>query len=241
MARLGEAAEVVDMAERLVVGEAARQPDHTFDPEQGAEVGLDVRLREMRVAVGIEQALRGGQQRSLAVDVDRAAFEDLRPDDASRTRLFEDEARQPGVAGEALEDEAPGVEAPIHPGEPARTVDQERRPGVARPAIVEVAHHDVGDACRQPPRLVGVLGPHHEAHRLMGRDGRYDARQGLAGGAEPVLPRLGPARPRHPAALVGLPFGRHAPSRRSVLVHGFDLAPSSCHRIGSARSGRNCA
>ena len=45
-------------------------------PEVRPQPRLDLAAREERVAVGVEQALLGGDGKAGAVDVDRAAFQD---------------------------------------------------------------------------------------------------------------------------------------------------------------------
>ena len=58
-----EAGEVVDVAVRLVVVDAVAEPDHALDAEIVPQVLLDLSSRELGVAVVVEQALFGREQR----------------------------------------------------------------------------------------------------------------------------------------------------------------------------------
>ena len=58
-----------------VLGEALPQPHHVLDAQVVAQALLDLLARQLRVAVGVQQALLGGQQRALAVDGHRASLE----------------------------------------------------------------------------------------------------------------------------------------------------------------------
>ena len=102
MAGRRKAAEVVNVAQGLVVGQPAGQPDHRLDAEAIAQVRLDIGLRKVRIALGIEQALLGRDQRALPVDVDRATFKNLWPDDASRASELQDFPGQTRVARQNL-------------------------------------------------------------------------------------------------------------------------------------------
>ena len=56
-----EAAEVVDVAVGLVVVHAAAEPDHPLDAEVVAQAALDLVAAQLRIAVGVEQALLGDE------------------------------------------------------------------------------------------------------------------------------------------------------------------------------------
>ena len=64
------------MAIGMVMREAVAQPQHAPDAEIAGEPRLDVGAGEVRIAVGIEQALLGGDGEAGAVDIERAALED---------------------------------------------------------------------------------------------------------------------------------------------------------------------
>ena len=65
------------MAPGIVADDAAPEPDDFLGAEVVAQDLFGERTTELRVPRGlaVEQALLGGEQRSLAVDVDRAAFQ----------------------------------------------------------------------------------------------------------------------------------------------------------------------
>ena len=74
-ARSHEARQIIDMAVGMIVDQPVAQPQQPFDPQVAVEPCLDLLPRQMRVAVGVEQALFGGDAKTGAVDIDRAAFE----------------------------------------------------------------------------------------------------------------------------------------------------------------------
>ena len=96
-----EAREVVDVAARVVAGDAAAEPDHLLGAEIVAQDRSVSAAAELGVArrLAVEQALFGGEQRALAVDVDGAALEHdvavllTERDDGSKTAGLEPIAR----------------------------------------------------------------------------------------------------------------------------------------------------
>src|SRR5262245_57080967 len=86
--RRDEAREVVDVATRVVARDAAFEPENLVDPELLGEHLLRALVAELGVSrlASVEQTLFGGEQRALAVDVDRAALEDDAPLLASDAR-----------------------------------------------------------------------------------------------------------------------------------------------------------
>jgi hypothetical protein len=62
----------------VVVREPAIQPDDLAHAQILPKQVLDLLAPEARIAVRVEQAALGGQQRAFAIDVDRAAFQDQR-------------------------------------------------------------------------------------------------------------------------------------------------------------------
>ena len=78
VSRIDEPGQVVDVAVRVVAGDAPAQPDHVADAEVVGEDPFDARPVEPRVAClnVAQQAFLGGQQGAPAIDVDRAPFHD---------------------------------------------------------------------------------------------------------------------------------------------------------------------
>jgi hypothetical protein len=143
-----EAGEVVDVAVRLVVDDAAPEPDDALGAEVVAQHALDLAARKRGVAVGVEQALFCCQHSALAVDVDRAALEHDRCAVALDAFDFEHLLRDAFVAVplcvEAILASTPRVELPIDAAHAPGRVDNERRPDVAHPRVVarQLEHPD---------------------------------------------------------------------------------------------------
>ena len=70
-----EAGEIVDMAVGMVADQPLAEPQQAVDAERLVQSHLDIRARQRRVAVDVEQAFLGRDAKSGAVDVDPAAFE----------------------------------------------------------------------------------------------------------------------------------------------------------------------
>ena len=64
-ARRDEAREVVDVTVRVVALDAVAEPDDLGHAERVAQHALDVRAAQRRVAVRVQQALLGREQRAL--------------------------------------------------------------------------------------------------------------------------------------------------------------------------------
>src|SRR3546814_11582717 len=63
------------MAIGVVIDQAIAEPDHAVKPQIARQLRLDLAARPVGVAVGTQQALLGGQNRSAPIPVDRAAFQ----------------------------------------------------------------------------------------------------------------------------------------------------------------------
>src|ERR1700682_1423546 len=140
--RADEAGEIVDMAMRVVTGDAIFQPEDLRDAEVAAEdVGVIFTGESVIALLALaEQALFGGEQGTAAVDVDAAAFED-------HTAALVD-----GLPGEAFEflvyvgDSkgvffviavfGPAVEEPVRVSDFAGTASHADGTGVAHPAAI---------------------------------------------------------------------------------------------------------
>src|SRR5262249_29260666 len=144
-----------------------------------AERRLGPGLVPVRVAVGIEQALTRGQDRSGPVVIDRPAlqYEVVAPESGARMAgdLFGHllVALQDVLAAPAVEAEAGGVGAV-----------QEDRPGVPKPYVAEAAGDDL-DALRgadQPARdLLSLRGGRHQPHPLASGTGERTGQGGDLG------------------------------------------------------------
>ena len=74
--RVDETGQVVDVAVGVVADNAFAEPEDLFHTKVIAQVVFDFLLGEVRVAILIEQARLGGEQRAFAVYFDGAALED---------------------------------------------------------------------------------------------------------------------------------------------------------------------
>ncbi len=160
MAGRDETGEVVDVPVGLVEVDAARQPDDLLDTEVLAQVPLDFFLRQLGVAVAVEQALCSGEQGALPVDVDGAALEDevgcVDRCAFKVEHLAADEVV--GVPGEVQphREATPCVELPVDAAYFVAVVDQEGRSAVSDPRVVR-AHLDHADSVREHRSGVLVL------------------------------------------------------------------------------------
>jgi hypothetical protein len=149
-----EAGEIVDMAVGMVVEQAAAEPQQPIDAEMVGEPRLNVGAREIGVAIGIEQALLGGDGKPGAVDIDRAAFEDpvgMADGEARGLRQADGEivvARQVIFA-------APAVEAEIEIGPVSRSQMSPngwRSTSMPGPAMAAAASADSSSAATRTTR-----------------------------------------------------------------------------------------
>ena len=76
MPRPGKAGNIVDMAVGMVVQQAIAQPDEVRHAQRTPDGRLDLVRRQVRIAVGIEQALARCQQPPFTIRIDGAAFQD---------------------------------------------------------------------------------------------------------------------------------------------------------------------
>ena len=205
----GEASDIVHVAAGLVVLQALTQPDDLAHAEVMRQPFLDLLAVEVGIAAGAQQALLGGQQRALAVDVDGAALEHHGRLVAPHAEALEQRRAERRVMLVGSAGAAPGGDAPVRPRDPARAVDEEAGGAVADPGIVDLEGLLLDPAAADERGVGDVLGPRHQGHGLELGDDRGHPGVGLPGIVEALAPGLGAARPSHPAACVGLPFGRH--------------------------------
>ena len=112
-----EAGDLVDVTVGVVASDlAAGEPQDFFRAEVVAEIPFDVVLRELRIAVGIEQAGFGREDAAAAVAVDRTPFEDDAGDEAAAILQLGDAARDLIIEIERRIFAAPGVVVPVDEG-----------------------------------------------------------------------------------------------------------------------------
>ncbi|MNO24862.1 hypothetical protein D3C76_146910 [compost metagenome] len=223
------------MAVGFVVEQAVRQPDDLIHSQMRAEHRFDFRTVQVRVAIAVEQALFGGDQRAFAVDVNRAAFKHETFSAVTRAALdLEDLAADLRIAiprrVQAAVEAAPSVEVPVHTAHFAAIVDDESRAAVAYPSVI-AGHLDHADI-RHVEARAGVFilaGGHGHGDRFKTRDSlghRSMCSLRRFAAQTPVVRALGPD---HPGLRLRRPLGRHV---KAVGARG---TFQSCHRDQDSR------
>ncbi len=217
-ARRCETGDVVDMAVGFLIRETLAQPDHAARAGEQRQAFLHLLPVEMRIAVGIKEALLGRDQRAFAVDVNCTAFADQRRAIRAHAGLRHDPPGQRRVICIRMVFVAPGIEAPCDTRTRPVRPQQKGRPHVARPGIVERHFEDRHLARTGEFDFGPILGTHRDRHGLEGGHRTCHARIGLLGPQQALRPApyLRPARPAHPGARVRRPFRRH----RVAVTHG---------------------
>ena len=197
------------------------QPDDVRDAERIDQQAIELRASHPGIAVRLEEARLGREQRAFAVDVDRAAFEHLAPHERGHV----ERARE--LLADAIVTRhhvlaAPSVEAEAHARARALRVADDDRRGVARPAVAVLhameadarnareerarARFDVRVAHEQLDVLVAVLGDRATETRVL------DLRV-----LEQAAPLLGEVGEREPDRAMARPFGGH---REAAITGG---------------------
>ena len=210
-ARPRETGDVVDMAVGLVIRESVAQPDHLADAGIERERFLDLLLREIGIAVRVQQSLLGGEQGALAVHMDRAAFAHQRRAIDLQALTLQHAAGEFRVVREGKIFVAPGVELPLHAGARAIRPTQHGGAAVARPRVIDDNFEDFRFPGAGEFHFRKILRPRGDRHRLERCDGARHPRIGLLGAQQTFRPApcLDTAGPRHPGALMRIPFGGH--------------------------------
>ena len=142
--RSHEGADAIDVSIGVRVLETAPgEPDHLGDAEARRELLLDLLARHPRVAVGVKQALLGGDQGALAVDRDRASLEHhgrCDPRDLEQREQLGADGCVEVVGQEAL---APRVEREVDAASSAGVIHDHDRTRVAQPRVVDRQLHDL--------------------------------------------------------------------------------------------------
>ena len=199
----------VDVAAGVaVLDQALAEPHELLDAEMGPEDLLDRRPVERGIAVRVQEALLGGEQRAPAVGEDRATLEHDRNRHQLVPELLGNQRAHRGITIPRRELPTPGVEPEVERDAPPVLTVGVDRAAVAQPRVVErqLDHLDAG--CARAPRLVGLfagIGDHR--HRLEVGDRVRD--RGVVGTRllERLPPQLDSTRPAHQRSLMRLPFG----------------------------------
>jgi [glutamine synthetase] adenylyltransferase / [glutamine synthetase]-adenylyl-L-tyrosine phosphorylase len=201
-----EARQVVDMAVGVVVEQPVAEPQHAGEPEIARQPRLDLRARQLGIAVGVEQALLGRRHEAGAVAVDRAALEDpvgLGQRQARVARQFGPDRR---VALHQVFS-APAVEARTQRG----AVGADQRACVAQPDVA-VRPPLERNRPRYEAARAGLVRrvAHQQPHRLPALGNRVGEGGDLLLRARQVSrPLVGIVREADPQPFLRSPLGRH--------------------------------
>ncbi len=193
-------------------------PSHRIsrDAERVAQQRLDVGARQRRVAVRVQQALLGRQQRAFAVDLDRAALEhDARLGVARHAERFGHLPADLPIEIERRVLAAPGVVVEVD-REPRcierRSRDEDRaviaRPGVVGREAVEPQALGRNGSREQLADVPLVIGAEHvDVHGLALGERPDERDHGGLDAREDAGPAIAVVRPRQPGRFVRRPFG----------------------------------
>ena len=216
---------------------------------------LDLAFVQLRIAIGVHQALFGRDQRALAIHVNGTPFHhewslitvaafDLQYFPGDEIVLVPREIQSAVQA-------APAVEHPVDAANIAAPVHDERRSDIAHPGIVARHLHDA-DGVRQHRPCVDVLGARHRnGDRLAGRNRGRDGGECLLRGLRAHAPVTHPLGPEQPAAGMRFEFaghveaiggrgrlqqdharnGRRTALRKTVAGSTFSMSRASLHQI----------
>ncbi len=203
----------VDVGVGVVAGQiAVMKPEDAPQAEQLAQRGLDAGLVEMGIAVAVEQALGGGEQRPLAVALDPPPFEDqadgVQGQGAEGAGLVQ--AAADLVVMVAGELEPPAVEAEIEQSQPLLVLDGDGAE-IPGPGIV------CGNGVDAHPLQIGAggaqLGPYRlrlggdQEHPLVSADLGDDVAEHRLDLVEAILPVAVGVGPGEQDAVLLFPLG----------------------------------
>jgi hypothetical protein len=198
----------------VIVGEAFVEPEDFLDAERALQGSFGFCFVPIGVAIWIEQALAGGDERALPVHFDSAAFEDeIVPGEfnAGGARDLIGDFR---VVRQLI------LAAPTVKAETDTASARKDRTGVSKPDVAERAGDDLR-ALRQSKLGAGfsfaAVRKHPHAITLPAIGERADHGGNFeACGFQVFTPEVGGGRPCGPDRLVGRPFcGNHAHRRTS--------------------------
>ena len=129
---------------------------------------------------------------------------------ARDAEVGEDALGEPVIVGVGEEALTPGVEAEIDSSPGAVRTEDEDRPGVAQPGVVDRQLDDLHIRSAPPAGVVAQPGCGDHEHGLEARDRLSHSRVLRRGRLVLPVPQLGPGWPRHQTALVWGPFRGHA-------------------------------
>ena len=213
----------------MIVDQPIAQPQHPVKAEIAVQAGLYIGARQLRIAVGVQQALLGGDHQPGPVAIERAAFEHPvgRLDGKSSiTGQFSPDLLIP--LHQILA--APAVEAKAH-GDRLASPIHHQRAGIAQPDVAVTPHLQLHRRRTQlgGARAIGLV-PHDQPHLLPAvRNCTGKLRDLFLRAAQEPRPFIGKVREAHPQPALRMPFGRH--HRRSTsCCCGSCRAPRGTHR-----------
>src|SRR5262245_32058064 len=72
---IDKARDIIDMTICIIAGNTLPQPDNMTYAQVVVQVTLEIAALQVRIAIGMEETLLGGQTTPLSIYVDRAPFE----------------------------------------------------------------------------------------------------------------------------------------------------------------------
>lgn len=231
------------MAIGVIACQPLAQPQDAREAQVALQVAPDIISRQRWIAIGIEQALLGGDYKAGAVAFNRSAFQD-----PVRAGIWKvgclGQGRPCLLIAFKQVFPAPPVKAKTLCAALAFSAHDGQRPGVAQPDIavgmslykhvgrhqLPCTHFSSGIAHHQPHLLAGL------GHGI-GESGHLFLRR-----REVLLPQITVRRKADPDPVLLRPFGGHEESHRfSILypqLHSFPAARQQIHRPRSRSANR---
>ena len=199
----------------FVAVNAAGQPQDFLGTQHGAELFLDLRLGHVRISAGTAQAAFCGENRSLAVAVNAAAFQNeitaviavgtvQVADFSCRMVVLVPRKIQP------VHQTAPRIEAPVDAADSALGIADESGADISCPGVVGFHFHKA-DFRRQHCPCGFVLFRSHQHGDFFGTgNGCGNCRKGFSCRPAAASPGISPCRPDQQTAGVPVELRRHA-------------------------------
>ncbi len=217
---------------------APGQPNDLLYAEPRLELVLDISPAHVWIAIGVEKALLGRDQRAFPIDRDRATLQDHVGLDTVDAELGEDQLRARRVFVVGQEALTPRVEPKVDPCAPAGVFHDADRSRIAHPRIVDRELDKLDGRREQTFGVRDHAGVHHHGERLELDDGVRRGRVFLLGVLEVASPQFFPRGPSHQAPLMWFPLRRHPPPNgfllRFWMIHVWFLTPMCAQSRGAA-------
>jgi hypothetical protein len=222
-ARTDELREPVDVTVGVaILDEPMREPDDRVDAEERAESLFDLLAAHRRIPVGVQETLLRGQQRSLPIHEERAAFQHegcLVATHAEMRREYFRHTRVVVVREELL---APGVEPELDETHVPGLVGDEDRAVVPHPGVVDRGLQGLHTGAASPAHVRRLPGVADHRDRLEHGDRTSDAGPLVLRGIQQGSPPFVAGGPGHQGPLMQCELGRDREpvvARRRHFLH----------------------